>query len=270
MNVAERWACVEPGIVLDELNATLRPHGLRFAPDISTASRATVGGMIANNSSGARSVMYGKTIDHVIEQHVVLADGSTAHFRPLDAAALEQACRAAERSKRRATERSASCAVSCRDEIDRRFPKVLRRVGGYNLDEFVDPAKPFNLAKIIVGIEGTLALVVAARVKLVPLPAAKAVLTIEFRSAPRRARRHAVDSPAHAVGGRGDGQVHPRPREGKPRARRAAAEHPRTPILARCSASSSTTTAPSCCRRGSTRSSASCRGRHCAAAAAAR
>ncbi len=179
VNVAERWAWIEPGVVLDELNATLRPHGLRFAPDISTASRATVGGMIANNSSGARSVMYGKTIDHVIEQHVVLADGSTAHFRPLDAAALEQACQGSTLE--------ANCyrtvrqlAESCRDEIDRRFPKVLRRVGGYNLDEFVDPAKPFNLAKIVVGSEGTLALVVAARVKLVPLPAAKAVLTIEF------------------------------------------------------------------------------------------
>jgi hypothetical protein len=76
VNVEERWARVEPGIVLDELNAQLKPHGLRFAPDISTASRATVGGMMANNSSGARSVLYGKTIDHVIEQEVVLADGS--------------------------------------------------------------------------------------------------------------------------------------------------------------------------------------------------
>ena len=93
VNAAERWAWIEPGVVLDELNAHLRPHGLRFAPDISTASRATVGGMIANNSSGARSVLYGKTIDHVLEQHVVLADGSTAHFRPLDAVALEAGLR---------------------------------------------------------------------------------------------------------------------------------------------------------------------------------
>ena len=74
---------VQPGIVLDELNAQLKPHGLRFAPDISTASRATIGGMMANNSSGARSVIYGKTIDHVLEQEVVLSDGSIAHFRPL-------------------------------------------------------------------------------------------------------------------------------------------------------------------------------------------
>ena len=80
LNAEERWVRVEPGIVLDELNAQLRPHGLRFAPDISTASRATIGGMMANNSSGARSVLYGKTIDHVLEQEVILADGSVAHF----------------------------------------------------------------------------------------------------------------------------------------------------------------------------------------------
>ena len=80
VNAEERWARVEPGIVLDELNAQLQPLGLRFAPDISTASRATIGGMIANNSSGARSVLYGKTIDHVLEQKVVLADGSVGAF----------------------------------------------------------------------------------------------------------------------------------------------------------------------------------------------
>jgi FAD/FMN-containing dehydrogenase/Fe-S oxidoreductase len=179
VNVAGRWAWIEPGVVLDELNAQLKPHGLRFAPDISTASRATVGGMIANNSSGARSVLYGKTIDHVLELHVVLSDGSVAHFQPLDPGQLDAACAG--------TTLEASCyrtvrelAASRRDEIDRRFPKVLRRVGGYNLDAFVDPAAPFNLSKIIVGSEGTLGLVVAARVNLVPLPAAKAVLTIEF------------------------------------------------------------------------------------------
>ncbi len=79
-----KWARVEPGVVLDELNAALRPHHLRFAPDVSSASRATVGGMMANNSSGARSVIYGKTLDHVLEQRVVLSDGALAHFRPLE------------------------------------------------------------------------------------------------------------------------------------------------------------------------------------------
>src|SRR3954468_8446402 len=179
VNVAERWAWIEPGVVLDELNAQLKPHGLRFAPDISTASRATVGGMIANNSSGARSVMYGKTIDHVLEQHVVLSDATVVHFKPLDASQLEAACAG--------TTLEACCyravrdlAASCAREIDLPFPKVLRRVGGYNLDEFVAPSRPFTLAKIIVGSEGTLGIVVAAKINLVPLPAAKAVLTIEF------------------------------------------------------------------------------------------
>src|SRR5471030_2435139 len=179
VNVAERWAWIEPGVVLDELNAQLKPHGLRFAPDISTASRATVGGMMANNSSGARSVWYGKTIDHVLEQHVVLADGSAAHFQPLDRSGLDAAC-AGNTLEASCYRTVRELAAARRYEIDRRFPKVLRRVGGYNLDEFVDPSRPFNLAKLIVGSEGTLGLVVAAKINLVPLPAAKAVLTIEF------------------------------------------------------------------------------------------
>ena len=179
VNVAERWARVEPGIVLDELNAALRPHGLRFAPDISTAGRATVGGMMANNSSGARSVLYGKTIDHVLEQRVVLSDGSIAHFRPLGASELEAACAGASLEARcyREVRRAAR---ECAAEIERRYPKVLRRVGGYNLDAFVTADRPFNMAKLIVGSEGTLGIVVEAKIALVPLPKAKAVLAIQF------------------------------------------------------------------------------------------
>jgi FAD/FMN-containing dehydrogenase/Fe-S oxidoreductase len=179
INTEERWAWIEPGVVLDELNARLRPHGLRFAPDISTASRATIGGMIANNSSGARSVLYGKTIDHVLELDVVLSDGRTARFPACDAAAVDAASvgDTLEATCYRTVRR---LAVDCAGEIDRRFPKVMRRVGGYNLDEFSDQAKPFNLTRLIVGSEGTLAIVLAAKINLVPLPGAKAVLTIEF------------------------------------------------------------------------------------------
>src|SRR4051812_30750393 len=179
VNAAERWAWVEPGVVLDELNAQLRAANLRFAPDISTASRATIGGMIANNSSGARSVVYGKTIDHVLELQVVLSDGSSAQLRPVDAVELERICAGATLESRvyRAVR---ELAASCRNEIERRFPKVLRRVGGYNLDAFTDSAKPFNLANVIVGSEGTLALVTAATLALVPLPKAKAVIAVEF------------------------------------------------------------------------------------------
>ncbi|MGE0444431.1 MAG: FAD-binding and (Fe-S)-binding domain-containing protein [Vicinamibacterales bacterium] len=179
VNAAERWARVEPGIVLDELNARLKPHNLRFAPDVSTASRATIGGMMANNSSGARSVYYGKTIDHVIEQQVLLADGSIVTFGPIPPAELGSACErpGLEGEIYRTVRR---VAAEQAQEIERRYPKVLRRVGGYNLDEFVAPDRPFNLAKLMVGSEGTLGVVLEARVNLVPLPAAKAVLAIQF------------------------------------------------------------------------------------------
>ena len=76
------WVRVQPGCVLDELNLELAPHGLQFAPDVSTSDRATIGGMIANNSAGARSVLYGKTIDHVLELEAVLSDGSLVRFGP--------------------------------------------------------------------------------------------------------------------------------------------------------------------------------------------
>jgi FAD/FMN-containing dehydrogenase/Fe-S oxidoreductase len=181
INAAGRWARVEPGIVLDALNAQLRSEGLRFAPDISTASRATLGGMMANNSSGARSVLYGKTIDHVLETQVALSDGSVVHFKDLlpselqaktEGNSLEAAC---YREVRR-------LASECASEVDRRFPKILRRVGGYNLDRFVDSTRPFNLTNLMVGSEGTLGVLLEAKVKLVPLPNAKAVLAIQFAS----------------------------------------------------------------------------------------
>jgi FAD/FMN-containing dehydrogenase/Fe-S oxidoreductase len=176
VNSAELWVRVEPGIVLDELNAELTPLGLRFAPDISTASRATVGGMMANNSSGARSVIYGKTIDHVLEMTVALSDGSVVEFREIprgeipDGETLEAVCY-------RAVLRLASEHAG---EIESRYPKVLRRVGGYNLDEFTDAARRVNLAKMIVGSEGTLGIILEAKLRLVRLPKAKAVMVISF------------------------------------------------------------------------------------------
>ena len=179
VNVADHWARVEPGVVLDELNAQLLPHRLKFAPDISTASRATIGGMISNNSSGARSVLYGKTIDHVLDLHVALSDGSVVHFQPLAPDGLDAVC-APDTLEGRCYQTLRRLGVEHAAEVDRRYPKILRRVGGYNLDAFTDPARPFNLADLIVGSEGTLGLVVEARVNLVPLPTATAVLTIEF------------------------------------------------------------------------------------------
>jgi FAD/FMN-containing dehydrogenase/Fe-S oxidoreductase len=178
-NAEQRWVRVQPGIVLDELNAFLKPHGLRFAPDISTASRATIGGMIANNSSGARSVLYGKTIDHVLELELLLSDGSVVRAGPVDAQQLHHKL-AGDSLEAQCYRTVRTVADACAAEVEARFPKVLRRVGGYNLDEFIRPDTPFNLAKMIVGSEGTLGVVLEARLNLVPLPKAKAVLAIQF------------------------------------------------------------------------------------------
>src|SRR5262249_16328015 len=93
VNAAEKWVRVEPGCVLDDLNHHVKPHGLQFAPDISTANRATIGGMIANNSSGTHSLIHGKTIDHVLELTVLLADGSVVQSQPLGETALGAKCR---------------------------------------------------------------------------------------------------------------------------------------------------------------------------------
>jgi FAD/FMN-containing dehydrogenase/Fe-S oxidoreductase len=176
VNAEERWARVEPGIVLDELNAQVAPLGLRFAPDISTASRATVGGMMGNNAAGARSVWWGRTIDHVLEMTVALTDSSVVHFRDVPRSELPVG-----------DTREAICyrtvlglAQEHKDEIERRYPKIFRHVGGYNLDEFTNPSKPVNLARIMVGSEGTLGIILEAKLRLVPLPKAKAVMVIMF------------------------------------------------------------------------------------------
>jgi FAD/FMN-containing dehydrogenase/Fe-S oxidoreductase len=178
LNTEEHWAWVQPGMVQDQFNAYLRPHGFLFGPDTATSNRATLGGMIGNNSAGARSILYGKTIDHVLELQVVLSDGSTATLRPLDKAQLERTMRGTSLEAHLYRE-VARIAEAHRDEIRERYPKILRRVSGYNLDEFVKDG-PFNLAKMVVGSEGTLAAVTAVKMRIMPRPAATAALVIHF------------------------------------------------------------------------------------------
>jgi FAD/FMN-containing dehydrogenase/Fe-S oxidoreductase len=180
INAAERWARVQPGCVLDDLNAAVKPFGLQFPHDISTSDRATLGGMVANNSSGTRSVLYGKTIDHVQELRAVLSDSTILHVKPLSEAEAEAQCRQNDRAGEcfRVVRR---LAAEYADEIDRRYPKILRRVGGYNLDCFVPGRREaFNLAHLLVGSEGTLAVTLEAKLRLVDLPRARAVLVIQF------------------------------------------------------------------------------------------
>jgi FAD/FMN-containing dehydrogenase/Fe-S oxidoreductase len=179
VNAAAGWARVQPGCVLDDLNRALRPHGLHFPLDISTSDRATVGGMIANNSSGTRSIVHGKTIDHVLALRAALSDGSVIDAGPLDDTELEArcACDGLEGECYRTVRR---LAAEHAEEIARRYPRILRRVGGYNLDRFAPPARPFNLAHLLVGSEGTLAVTLEATVRVAPLPRAKALLVVQF------------------------------------------------------------------------------------------
>jgi len=169
---------VQPGIVLDELNATLGPYGLTLPLDLSTSSRATIGGMICNNSSGTRSVVYGKTIDYVESLTVMLADGSVV---VLDDTEPNTAAATAETLLAGCHETVLRLASEHAEEIQRRYPKLLRRVGGYNLDQFTpDQDRPHNLSRMIVGSEGTLALVLEATLRLVPIPARRSLLCVQF------------------------------------------------------------------------------------------
>lgn len=179
LNAEQRWVRVQPGVVLDELNEFLKPHGLLFGPDVSTSSRANIGGMIGNNSCGARSIIYGKTIDHILGLKVVLSDGSLVDFEPVDRATY------AEKSAQSDLEgqiyrQVRQVAVDNADEIRARFPGVMRRVSGYNLDEFLDENEWFDLSKIVVGSEGTLCTVVEAKLNLVPLPPHKGLVAVHF------------------------------------------------------------------------------------------
>ncbi len=180
VNVEERWARVQPGIVLDELNVQLRSHGLWFAPDPSPSNRATLGGMIGNNSSGARSLIYGRTMEHVLEMKAILSDAQTITTRTLPDDELEAKLQVPglEGDIYRAVQRLVS---THRDEILKRYPKIMRRVGGYSLDEFGN-GKPFNLSRILVASEGTLATTLEARINLEPRPKMTALMVVHYRT----------------------------------------------------------------------------------------
>ncbi len=171
---------VEPGIVLDHLNAHLEPHGLWFPVDVSTSAQATLGGMAGNNSCGSRSIAYGNMVHNVAGIDAWLADGRLLSFGPV--AALG----AAEREIAAFVH---GLADQQRGEIETRWPKVMRRVAGYNLDIFHPQSeRPYtadgsvNLAHLLVGAEGTLAFTRSLKLKLSPLPRAKVLGVVNFPS----------------------------------------------------------------------------------------
>jgi FAD/FMN-containing dehydrogenase/Fe-S oxidoreductase len=174
-----RVAHVEPGVVQSHLNAALAPHGLFFTPDPSTKDRCTIGGMIGNNSCGAHSAAYGKTVDNLEALEVLLYDGT--HLSLTGSIADAELDAAIARGGRegelysRLRELRDHCAVSVRDH----FPKLPRRVSGYNLDELM-PERGFNLARAIVGSEGTLATILRATIRAVPRPNEVGLVVLGF------------------------------------------------------------------------------------------
>ena len=177
LNVEEGWAWVEPGLVPNTLNNYLSTYGLQFAPETATSNRATLGGMCGNNSAGARSIIYGKTIAHVLACRVVLSDGSVATFSPLGEEEIQTKSRGSS-LEAQLYRKIPQIITQNQEQIIARYPKLLRRVSGYNLDALLpefpnfsplpDNDSRFNLAKLLVGSEGTLGIVTALKVRLIP------------------------------------------------------------------------------------------------------
>ena len=170
-----RTVIVQPGMVLDHLNAWLKPHGLWYPVDVSTSAQATLGGMAGNNSCGSRSIHYGNMVHNVRGIEAVLADGSQFHFGavPGDLSQLDGPQGYADLVKK-----IRAIAAREAEEIEHRYPKLLRRVGGYNLDMMA--GTPFNMAHLLVGSEGTLAYSQRIHLNLSPLPRHKTLGVCHF------------------------------------------------------------------------------------------
>ncbi len=177
VDAERRRALVQPGLVLDRLNKALKSKGLFFPVDVSTGDRATIGGMTANNSCGARSLRYGNMVHNVRAIDALLADGTAARFGEVPGnfadEAMPERYRDLVRQMRALHRREA-------DELERRFPKLLRRVGGYNIDMIADAGH--NMAHLLVGSEGTLAFFEAIELELQPIPSHRVLGICHFPS----------------------------------------------------------------------------------------
>ena len=192
LNTEEKWVRVQPGVIRDELNMFLKPHGLFFGPETSTANRAMIGGMVGNNSCGSNSVVYRSTREHLLEVKALLSDGSEAHFKTESLDAFHQKC---EGDSLEAgiykTVRSLLSSYENQVEIRKEFPKktIERRNTGYAVDLLLETApftagsEDFNFCKLIAGSEGTLAFITEIKLNVVPLPPKEAgLLCVHFNS----------------------------------------------------------------------------------------
>ncbi|MEO5998818.1 MAG: FAD-linked oxidase C-terminal domain-containing protein [Chitinophagaceae bacterium] len=192
LNTEQNWVRVQPGVIRDELNMFLKPHGLFFGPETSTANRAMIGGMVGNNSCGSNSVVYRSTREHVLEIKAILSDGSEAEFKTLDLDEFHQKCEGENlEATIYKTVRGILGNYSNQEEIRKEFPKksIERRNTGYALDILLDSAPftaggpGFNFCKLIAGSEGTLAFITEIKLNVVPLPPKEiGLLCVHFNS----------------------------------------------------------------------------------------
>ncbi|MCL4262854.1 MAG: FAD-binding protein [Anaerolineae bacterium] len=194
VNTEEKWVRVQPGVVLDELNLQLQPHGLQFGPDPASSNRACLGGIVSNNSTGAHSILYGMTADHLLEANVLLNDGSSAHLAAWNEEELQQVMAgnghlangrlaAITRALYQLTQDPANQEI-----VRTHTPRHWRRCGGYNVDRLLPgaatyrlpPAPGFNLAALVCGAEGTLGVITELKLNLVPRSSHTAVAVLSF------------------------------------------------------------------------------------------
>ncbi|MEX2321292.1 MAG: FAD-binding oxidoreductase, partial [Saccharospirillum sp.] len=181
INAEEGWVRVEGGVVKDQLNAALKPHGLFFAPELSTSNRATIGGMINTDASGQGSVMYGKTRDHVLNLSTVLLDGTLLDTGPIDEAALLEA-KTQSGLAGQIHQTADDIHQRRQQDIVARFPKLNRCLTGYDLAHIRDEQGRFNLNNILCGSEGTLGFIVEARLNVLRIPKVSALVNVRYDS----------------------------------------------------------------------------------------
>lgn len=192
LNKEQHWVRVQPGVIRDELNMFLKPHGLFFGPETSTANRAMIGGMVGNNSCGSNSVVYRSTREHLLEVNALLSDGSETVFKALSIDDFHTKCEGTTlEATIYKTVRSLLSNYDNQQEIRKEFPKksVERRNTGYAVDVLLDAApftaggEEFNFCKLIAGSEGTLAFITEIKLNVVPLPAKETgLLCVHFNS----------------------------------------------------------------------------------------
>ena len=181
LDAENRFARVQPGVVLDTLRSQAERHKLTFAPDPSTHNRCTIGGMIGNNSCGTHSLLGGKTVDNVEELRILLYDGTEMTVGPTGESELDLIIReGGRRGEIYGKLRDLSDRYA--DQIRARFPRIPRRVSGFNLDELL-PEQGFNVARALVGTEGTCAIILEAKVRLIPSPQHRALVGVGYRDA---------------------------------------------------------------------------------------